>query len=478
MKLRQSSGWHAQIRSDGDVGAGSTELSESASGPAEPGDGHSPPPHLSLGRIRQTLHFMTREGDVVFDARRRHGDVFGMDTLYSDLPVAVTGHPDHVRSLLTADPALAPSTAGTSPLRPIVGTSSVLTATGERHRRQRKLLMPSFHGAAIGRYREEIVAATEREISSWPVGRPIALASAAQSITLDVIMSGVFGVGVLAEADEAERRLRRVVRGILQLSTSRLAKPAEVVNLARDRPIGVQRLAMSRIDRAMYDLITQRRAAHVPGERHDVLSLLLDAEDEDARGLSDIELRNELLTLVLAGHETTANTIAWTFERLLRAPAAYERLQDVVRSSDDPDGYLEATIHEVMRVRPVVPVIGREVKVPWRLGEFVVPEGTRILVSILLLHHREDLYPDPFRFDPQRFVGVKPGTHTWLPFGGGIRRCLGSALAMEEMRIVVHEIARRTDMAAPDPTPERARHRNVTMIPGRGGRVVVNALRA
>ncbi|MGH3456730.1 cytochrome P450 [Aeromicrobium sp.] len=471
--------WHATpARGAGMLGDAPTDVPTSTAGPADEGDSAPPPPHLGLGRIRQTVQFMTREGDVVFEAQRRHGDVFGMDTLYSDLPVAVTGHPDHVRSLLTADPALAPSTAGSSPLRPIVGTSSVLTATGERHRRQRKLLMPSFHGDAIGRYREEIVAATDREISRWPVGRPMALTSSAQTITLDVIMSGVFGVGERSESDEAENRLRSVVRGVLHLSTSRLAKPAEVVNLARDRPIGVQRLAMSRIDRAMYDLIAQRRASHVPGGRHDVLSLLLDAEDEDGQGLSDLELRNELLTLVLAGHETTANSIAWTFERLLRAPTAYERLRDVARSGEDPDGSLDATIHEAMRVRPVVPVIGREVKVPWRLGEYQVPADTRVLVSILLLHHREDLYPDPFRFDPQRFVGVKPGTHTWLPFGGGIRRCLGSALAMEELRIVVHEIARRTDLVAPDPAPERAQHRNVTMIPGRGGRVQVTELRA
>lgn len=264
---------------------------------------------------------------------------------------------------------------------------------------------------------------------------------------------------------------------ILRLSTLRMAKVAELVNLRSKEPVGPQRRAMARLDRAMFDVILARRAAHEPGTRGDVLAMLLSATDEDGHGLSDQELRDELLVLVLAGHETTANTIAWTFERLLRTQAAHDRLRDVVRSGADPDGYLEATILEAMRVRPVVPRIGREVQVPWRLGDFVVPAGSPILVSVLLVHHREDLYPDPFRFNPQRFVGVRPGTHTWLPFGGGNRRCLGSALAMEELRVAVGEIARRVDLTVPDPGAERPRHRNVTMIPDRGGRVVAERVR-
>jgi cytochrome P450 len=180
---------------------------------------------------------------------------------------------------------------------------------------------------------------------------------------------------------------------------------------------------------------------------------------------------------VLAGHETTANSLAWAFERLLRTPVAYDRLRETVRSGADPDGYLEATIHEAMRTRPVVPIIGRTVTVPWQLGEYAVPAYTRVLISILLLHHRPDVYPDPFAFRPERFVGVKPGTYTWIPFGGGIRRCLGASLAMAEQRVVLDAIARRTDFGAPDPRPERARHRNVTMIPARGARVVMTARR-
>ena len=194
--------------------------------------------------------------------------------------------------------------------------------------------------------------------------------------------------------------------------------------------------------------------------------------------MSDQELRDELLTLVLAGHETTANSLAWAFERLMRTPHAYARLREEVRAGQGEDAgaeYVEATIHETMRSRPVIPVIGRRVRVPWQLGEWRVPADSSVLISILLLHHRPDVYPDPFAFRPERFLGVKPGTYTWLPFGGGIRRCLGATLAMAEQRVVLRAIARRTDMTAADPAPERARHRNVTMIPSRGAQVVLDA---
>jgi cytochrome P450 len=193
--------------------------------------------------------------------------------------------------------------------------------------------------------------------------------------------------------------------------------------------------------------------------------------------LTDKELRDELLTLVLAGHETTANQLAWTWERLVRSPAAYERLVETVRGDGDATDAIEATLYESMRSRPVIPIIGRRVMVPWRLGEYVVPGDEPVGVSILLLHHREDLYPDPFAFRPERWDGHKPGTYEWLPFGGGIRRCLGAALAMAEQQIVLGEMARRLDMEAVEADPEHAKHRNVTMIPAKGAKVVVRAKR-
>jgi cytochrome P450 len=204
------------------------------------------------------------------------------------------------------------------------------------------------------------------------------------------------------------------------------------------------------------------------------MSLLLEARDEDGNELTDEELRDQVVSLVLAGHETTANSLAWTFERLLRFPAAYDRLRQLARSGgEEGEAYVEATIHEGMRVRPVIPMVVRMVKRPWRLGEYVVPAQTPVAVSIVALHHRADVYPDPHAFRPERFVEQKPGTYTWIPFGGGIRRCLGASLAMAEQRIVLGEIAKRVDLRAQRPAPERARQRNVTMIPARGGRVVV-----
>jgi cytochrome P450 len=320
--------------------------------------------------------------------------------------------------------------------------------------------------------------AADREVDRWPVGRPFALAPRMQAVTLDVIMSGVFGIAGKPAPGTVEHDLREVMRALLRLSTKPLWQAVEISNLGRDEPRGVLKLVLERVDRRFYAVIRERRAQPESDRGADVLSLLLAARDEDGQPLTDRELRDELLSLVLAGHETTANSLAWTFERLLRAPAAYSRLREAVRAGDgDPDGYVEATIHEAMRVRPVIPMVGRIVQRPWQLGDYVVPAGTPVALSIVLLHHREDVYPDPFAFRPERFVGRKPGTYTWIPFGGGIRRCLGAALAMAEQRVVLRTIARRTDMMAPDLTPEGARQRNVTMIPQHGGRVVVTAKR-
>ena len=453
-------------------------VAEAPPSPAGPADeaGVRLPPSLPLPRGLQTLRFSVRQIEFVFRARRELGDVFLFRSIVDDDIEAVTSHPDHVRSLFTAKPEEAPSLTGESPLRPIVGPNSVLTAVGPRHMRQRKLLLPPFHGEAVQRYTEMISEAAGREIDSWPLGAPFALAPRMQAITLDVIMAGIFGIEGVPAQGTPEHGLRQAIRRTVGLSTRPEAQLFELLNLGSDEPVGPTRLFLNALDRHVYAAIAARREAGHTG-RTDILSLLLGAETEDGERLTDQELRDELLTLVLAGHETTANSLAWAFERLLRHPAAYDRLRDVARSDDDPDGYLEATIHETMRSRPVIPIIGRRVMVPWQLGEYLMPAGSSILVSILLLHHREDVYPDPFAFRPERFVGRKPGTYTWIPFGGGIRRCLGAALAMAEQNVVLRAIARRTDLEAPDPSPEHARHRNVTMIPAAGATVVMTARR-
>jgi cytochrome P450 len=234
-------------------------------------------------------------------------------------------------------------------------------------------------------------------------------------------------------------------------------------------------------DRELYQIIRKRRAAEAENAgANDVFSLLLAARDENGEPMSDVELRDELMTLILAGHETTANSLAWTFERLTRNPQAYETLKTLTRGEDREAAkhYVEATIHEGMRQRPVIAFVVRRVKRPWRFGEYVVPTNTPVALSIIGVHHRPDVYADPYAFRPERFLNSdgsfeKPGTYTWIPFGGGIRRCLGATLAMAEQRIVLDQIAQRVDFAITEAPGERARQRNVTSIPSDGGLVTV-----
>ncbi len=452
----------------------------SPAGPIEPEQlaALGKPPVVPLPRVAQMLRFSMRQIEYVFGAQRRIGEVFRMRTALPGGPV-VTSHPDHVRSLFTAKPEQAPSLTGESPLRPILGTGSVLTSVGERHMRQRKLLLPSFHGEAIERYVEMIAAATERELDRWPLDRPFALAPRMQAITLDVIMAGIFGIEGRPERGTPEHRMRMTVKRLVNASTSLVGQAGELLNIGREEAVGVIKLGVNILDRPTYAVIEARRRDENLDERRDILSLLLQAETDEGERMDDKEVRDELLTLVLAGHETTANSLAWAWERLVRNPDAHEALREATRNGSEAEAEerIEATIVESMRSRPVVPFIGRRVTVPWQLGPYGVSADTPIGMSILLVHHREDLYPEPYAFRPERWLGRKPGTYEWIPFGGGIRRCLGAALAMAEMRVVLGATARRLDLEAADPEPERALHRNVTMIPARGGRVILRSRR-
>jgi cytochrome P450 len=452
------------------------EASPSPAGPIDSDEAASLPlpPNVPLPRALQVLRFNQRQIEFVFKARRELGEVFRMRGVVPNGPV-ITSHPDHVKSLFKAKPDQAPSLTGESPLRPVVGPNSTLTAIGPRHMRQRKLLLPAFHGEAIAQYARMISEAAEREIDRWPVGTPFPLAPRMQAITLDVIMAGIFGIEGRPAFGTPEYGLRLATKKLVAASTWPVAQVTELMNVGRDEPVGLMRAGLTLLDKATYAVIHARRRATDLSDRRDILSMLLQARTEDGEALTDRELRDELLTLVLAGHETTANSLAWTWERLVRTPEAYDRLRDAVRSGDDADEVIEATITEGMRSRPVIPIIGRRVTVPWRLGEYGVPADTPVTMSILLVHHREDVYPDPFAFRPERWLGRKPGTYEWIPFGGGIRRCLGAALAMAEQRVVLEAMTQRLDLEADDPEPEHAVHRNVTMIPARGARVVISA---
>jgi cytochrome P450 len=447
----------------------------SPAGPMAAGDTRLPePPAVPLPRALQVLHVSQRQIEFVFRWRRELGEVYRTQAIITGRPV-ITCHPDHVRSLFTADPEIAPSLTAESPLRPVVGSGSVLTANGPRHLRQRKLLLPPFHGEAIERYVQMISDVTEREIDGWPVGRPFALARRTQAITLDVIMAGILGVSTKPGRGTPEYGLRMAVKFITQSSTTPIAQLGELMNVGKEEPVGLQRRGIDILDRFTYRVIAARRQDPDLEARTDILSLIMRARTQDGEPLTNQEVRDELLTLILAGFETTANSLAWTWERLSRTPAAYDRLRDAVRSDAQSAEHVEAAITEGMRTRPVIPAIGRRVMVPWRLGDYGLPAGTPVVMSILLLHHREDLYPDPFAFRPERWLGHKPGTYEWIPFGGGTRRCLGAALAMAEQRVVLEAMTRRLDLEADDRAPEHAVHRNVTMIPSRGARIVVRS---
>ena len=452
-----------------------TGFAPSPAGPADDQPLTASPPGPPEPTLRQGLHFMARPMNWLIGGHRRYGDVWTMRIPIRSTRFAVTCHPDHMASLMKAKPADAPSLTGESPLRPLLGPNSVLTSIGDRHLRQRKLLLPPFHGEAIQQYVEMIGAVADDEIDRWPIGTPFALAPRMQDVTLAVIMRAVFGMQGAVGSGTPEDRLRAAVRRVLGFTTRPPYRVLEVHQAGHVDPRRPLRALFGVIDRHMYRVIAERRADPHRGDRSDVLSMLLEARDEQGELLTDEELHDELMGLVLAGHETTANSLAWAFERLLRTPDAYDRLRDEVRSGDPAASaaYVEATIHETMRSRPVIPMVVRTVMRRWRLGEYVIAANTPVAVSIIGLHHRDDVYPRPQEYRPERFLDRKPGTYTWIPFGGGIRRCLGATLAMAEQRVVLEAIARRTDLRAADQAAEAPRMRNVTMIPSRGARIIV-----
>ncbi len=325
----------------------------SPAGPIEPAELEKlgKPPAVPLPRSAQMLRFSMRQIEYVFGAQRRIGEVFRMRTAMPGGPV-VTSHPDHVRSLFTAKPELAPSLTGESPLRPILGTGSVLTSLGERHMRQRKLLLPPFHGEAIERYTEMIREATERELDRWPLDRPFALAPRMQAITLDVIMAGIFGIEGRPKRGTPEHRMRITVKQLVNASTSLVGQAGELLNIGREEAVGVIKLGVTILDQPTYAVIKARRAdAHLE-ERRDILSLLLQARTEEGEAMDDKEVRDELLTLVLAGHETTANSLAWAWERLVRNPEAHEALREATRNGGNAEQQVEATIIEKHALAP------------------------------------------------------------------------------------------------------------------------------
>jgi cytochrome P450 family 135 len=417
------------------------------------------PPGPPEPRLAQMMQWISRPMAFATRQRDRYGDAFTANI--DGHPWVMLGDPEDVRTVFTAGPQRTNAGEANAILRPTLGSHSLLLLDGEEHMRQRKLMLPAFHGERIDRYREIMREATERAVASWPSGEQFALRPHTQAITFEVIVRAVFGV----DDAGAMERLREPLRRMLDWA----GNPAPLLLVAvvgPDNPV-VRRIIARRylepVDRELYALIAARREASDLAEREDVLSTLLLARDEDGEAMTDVELRDELLTLLVAGHETTATSLAWAVERLVRHPGSLERV------ATDAE-YADAVVKETLRLRPVVAIVLRRLLEPLHVAGRELPAGTTVAPCILLVHRREDLYPEPDAFRPERFLREPPGTYSWIPFGGGVRRCLGAAFAQVEMQVVLETIARSARLEAVGDA-EGVRRRGVTLVPARGGQV-------
>ncbi len=375
--------------------------------------------------------------------------------------------PELVKQVFAGDPSIFHAGEATSQvLGPAVGANSVLTLDEEPHLRQRKLLLPPFHGENVSRWESAIREITASDMGTWPVAKPFSLRTHTQRITLEVILRAVFGL----RGKERFERALPLVDEFARRASPVVLFPFIRRDLGRLSPWARFKRARAALDEFLYEEIALRRSEPDLAERDDVLSLLLRATDEHGRPMSDHELRDELVTVIGAGHETTATAVAWAFERLLRNPRVLERL---IQSLGQDDEYLDATIKETLRMRPVIVDIARRLTRDIELAGYRIPAGTMLMPSIAAIHFREDLHPQPDQFRPERFLDGQPESYTWIPFGGGVRRCIGASFAQFEMRVIIRTILERADLRAARSAAERAVIRNITIAPARGCRVVL-----
>jgi cytochrome P450 len=391
--------------------------------------------------------------------------------------VVATCDPATVKDVFTGPPAVLHAGKGNIVLRPFLGSRSVLLLDGAEHMRQRKLLLPPFHGERMRSYGDMMREVAERHLASWPRSGELETAPTMQAITLEVILRAVFGISDRAEVQRWSGPMRETLntvgnaRRILALGvTLRSAR----LQRAKRGPWARVRAEMRPIDEMILGEARARRAELERGEgveRDDVLSLLLAARDENGKPMTDQELRDELVTLLVAGHETTATALAWTLERVTRTPHVLERLY--ADGGVDDEDYIDAVCKEALRLRPVVPAAARELQEPLELGGREYPAGVVVAPSIVLMHLREDIYPEPYSFRPERFLERPAGTYEWIPFGGGVRRCLGASFALFEMRAVLQALLQGVRLAPNASKGEGVRRKLVTLIPAHRGRVTL-----
>jgi cytochrome P450 len=414
----------------------------------------------------QTVGWMRRPGPFLERCQARYGDVFTLHIARGEGPWVVLAHPDAVKEVFTGSPDDLFAGEGNEILGPVLGSRSVLLLDGREHLAQRKLLLPQFHGARMQRYGELMRRVAREEIARWPHRERFALAPRMQAVTLEIIIEAVFGLTGGARRDEMRRRLAEMLKLLVDPKAFVLIS---IVGPRIERVPGLTR-PITRVDELLYAEIRERRGAGDLAERDDILSLLLQATHEDGSPMSDQELRDELVTLLVAGHETTATALSWALERLLRHPDRLERLRAEVEAGEDR--YVDAVVQETLRLRPVLPVVLRRLQRPMTIAGHDLPAGVKVAPCIYLVHRRPDVYENPREFRPERFLERPPGTYTWIPFGGGVRRCLGAAFAQYEMKVVLEEIVRHAALTPASPAPERVGRRAITLAPERGTEVV------
>ena len=425
------------------------------------------PPGPPLPRAIQTAIWFRGAQRMLRECHARYGDTFRLRVAYEGTWVFLTD-PDDVKRVFTGDPRLLHAGEANRILLPVVGPHSLLLLDEQEHLADRKLLLPPFHGERMKRYGELMSEIAAREIERWPLGTPYRLRPRMQAVTLEIILRAVFGV---REGERLER-LRAELRRLLDMVTDPWrASFLIALGPERIREFGPFKRDIARVDSLIHAEISERRREDLEG-REDILSLLLQARREDGSEMTDDELRDELVTLLVAGHETTATALAWAVERLVRHPDKLERLRTEV--GEDRDEYLTAVIQETLRLRPVISLVNRTLKEPMEFGGYELPAGVKVAPCIYLVHRRPDVYPEPERFLPERFLERSPGTYTWIPFGGGVRRCLGGAFAQFEMEVVLRELIRSRTIAPARPGDERVYRRAITETPRHDAEVVLS----
>jgi cytochrome P450 family 135 len=418
------------------------------------------PPGFRSPRLFQTYKFLTDPVGYAEAGRRKFGDTFAARVFPAGRAVFVSD-PDSLKKLFGADKINTIAPGRNVVLAPLLGRRSVLLLEGKEHLQRRKLMLPPFHGERMRAYEGMITSLAEREVASWPVGQRFAIHPSMQSITLEVILSAVFGVG-----EERREELRQGLVDILAMTQSPAAIGIALPGARRLPRYRRLRELIAATDAMLAAEIAERRADPELESREDILSMLVGARYDDGEGMDDREIRDQLMTLLMAGHETTATSLAWALELLFRSPEAMERLRAEV--ADGGTEYLDAVVEESMRLRPVVPFTGRKLLQPATLDGYDLPHGMVVFASIWLAHTREATFPEPYSFRPERFLESGTETYSWIPFGGGTRRCLGASFALFEMKVALRTIIRAAVLRPASEEPEPIVRRNVTLAPKHG----------